>query len=1019
MSAVEPWAACWKPAQQHLVVADVAAQEDNVLLAVHEAPQLRRRRVPLRGQRAAEGSSATQQDLLKHFLGPAPEERTLIVPLIGAPGIGKSHLIRWLKAALPIDRNLVVRHIPREGTSLPRVVELLFEDVEGEEFDELRKKLAEFRGELDAIDAEGRLDEVATRLIYRMASLLEFDHVPWVRAVDVDPQTRAALSVAKVLPAMLTDAAVRAKLAREGGAVHRIARDIVEGYKKGADDDEELGFRATDLDLIGVRGVGPHARQAVVKLRLPGMTDAAVKVLTDVLNQAAAELVPTGGASLNDLLKRFRRLLAKNDQELVLLFEDIAIARGLQLDLVDALTTPGRRPGEPDLCVLRVALAVTKTYWEEAPETLSTRAYAWQSEMFDMDLPAEEAARRAPELVGRYFNAARIGREDLLRRRPESLAEGVENACVECPLRDPCHATFGATAHGHGLFPLTESAIRRLSEQADRRIRPRLVLSEVVAPTLQQWETVNEHRFPDHAAWHVAVATAVEVGDVEEISGAQQEALERATLTEDDRLRARTVLRAWTRPGTTGQDVLAALGVAAEVDSERVPPKPPVVPVGPVGPVGPTPPVGPQPPAVDADARRIENWGGGAVTLGAALARDLRGGAWGALQDGVRWPELGRSQRTVLEALGIRAGEKHQAAQAIRIDNAATGGTLTRSTADPLVVLKPTVHNARVLAAFHRLSKGSATLDDLAHIRTLTAQVEAEIGVRLKRGAADRVRVTDELRLLTLAASPLAASMGIDTKPTWRTTLRELAELPSRSTARTPAWARLEATALAEHGKLREAIEAVATRSQGGAGGATALDATLIDERALDRDPDGLKKPPTDAELAQRREALLRDAQAALEVEAGVIRDVLRAIAAHVGAEGRLPLKTIADEVQAAMAAAEQVRLLTPHDSVVEMRSLELPTASEAAAAVEAAWIAVRASERGVTADALFRIGAVDVGMLALVRRYLDVAALIIRRSSTTTRTAIEQRSGSGTSARGDAVRAAATALLASCEVPR
>ena len=100
---------------------------------------------------------------------------------------------------------------------------------------------------------------------------------------------------------------------------------------------------------------------------------------------------------LNDLLSRFRRLLANNDQELVLLFEDIAIARGLQLDLVDALTTPGRRPGKPDLCVLRVALAVTKTYWEEAPETLSTRAYAWQSEMFDMDLPADEAARRAPE----------------------------------------------------------------------------------------------------------------------------------------------------------------------------------------------------------------------------------------------------------------------------------------------------------------------------------------------------------------------------------------------------------------------------------------------------------------------------------------------------------------------------------------------------------------------------------------------------------------------------------------------
>src|SRR5205085_702438 len=160
---------------------------------------------------------------------------------------------------------------------------------------------------------------------------------------------------------------------------------------------------------------------------------------------------------------------------------------------------------------------------------------------------------------------------------------------------------------------------------------------EVVAPTLGQWQTVNEHRFPDHEAWHEAVATAVELGDIEEIASAQQEALEHAPLSEEDRRRARTVLRAWTRPWTTGQGVLAALG--------------------------------------------------------------------------------------------IRAGERQQAAQAIRIENAATGGTLTRTTADPLVVMEPTVHNARVLTSFHRLSKGTATLDDLARIRTLIDQVEAEVGV--------------------------------------------------------------------------------------------------------------------------------------------------------------------------------------------------------------------------------------------------------------------------------------------------
>src|SRR3712207_8994744 len=54
-------------------------------------------RVPLRGQRppAGSGERATQSDLREHFLGTPPAEGTLIVPLIGAPGTGKSHLIRW------------------------------------------------------------------------------------------------------------------------------------------------------------------------------------------------------------------------------------------------------------------------------------------------------------------------------------------------------------------------------------------------------------------------------------------------------------------------------------------------------------------------------------------------------------------------------------------------------------------------------------------------------------------------------------------------------------------------------------------------------------------------------------------------------------------------------------------------------------------------------------------------------------------------------------------------------------
>ena len=50
MTNIEPWPACWQPHQQELVVSEVGVQDDEVMLAVHEPPALRRRRVPLQGQ---------------------------------------------------------------------------------------------------------------------------------------------------------------------------------------------------------------------------------------------------------------------------------------------------------------------------------------------------------------------------------------------------------------------------------------------------------------------------------------------------------------------------------------------------------------------------------------------------------------------------------------------------------------------------------------------------------------------------------------------------------------------------------------------------------------------------------------------------------------------------------------------------------------------------------------------------------------------------------------------------------
>ena len=219
MTIREPWPACWKPGQQSLVVTDVGVQEDVLMLAVHEEPVLRRRRVPHQGELATAepGQPSDQWELLRHFLESEPDEGTLIVPVIGAPGTGKSHLIRWLWAMIPEREDLVVRHIPREGTSLPNVVERIFHGVEGEQFESLLAALREARNQEEGLDPSERLEHVATRLVYRIVELLEFGlGTEWRRAKEVPEDIRTALCDRRPCLRCWSDAGVRRRLTQPG-----------------------------------------------------------------------------------------------------------------------------------------------------------------------------------------------------------------------------------------------------------------------------------------------------------------------------------------------------------------------------------------------------------------------------------------------------------------------------------------------------------------------------------------------------------------------------------------------------------------------------------------------------------------------------------------------------------------------------------------------------------------------------------------------------------------------------------
>ncbi len=60
------------------------------------------------------------------------------------------------------------------------------------------------------------------------------------------------------------------------------------------------------------------------------------------------------------------------------------------------------------------------------------------------------------DFVGRYLNAARVGKQSL-----ETSAPQVPNACAACEFRTSCHENFGESRDGYGLYPYNAPAIRR------------------------------------------------------------------------------------------------------------------------------------------------------------------------------------------------------------------------------------------------------------------------------------------------------------------------------------------------------------------------------------------------------------------------------------------------------------------------------------------------------------------------------------------------------------------------------
>jgi hypothetical protein len=466
-----------------------------VLLAVHRPARISYRRV-----KSQDKTPSDEAALLEHVLSRNVASGSLVVPITGASGVGKSHLIRILDARLRNDpatnHHLIIR-IPKSA-SLREVVKLILDPLPQTSYAAVKgafqTALAEVHVESAAIHMLGHL-EVALRCL--AASLRE-------QAVTDGGATQALkerLFHAQQLPLLLSDAVT---------SVHyrsNVLPRIVQRAVAGSGDAQILGtegqFSTEDVRLPASIDLGQAAKPVSNYYRTGLLAreghglEVATEVLNSVVDEATRELFrlqdSLGGMTLQEVILEIRRLLLAEGRELILLVEDFAALTGIQDTLANVLIQEGVRDGVAQYATMRSVIAVTDGYLVSR-ETLATRAAReW---IVESELATEqEILSLTRSLVASYLNAARWGQDALIARYATAPSAGANQRrwLPDYRIDDDDEVAEGLRAFGFEndipLFPYNAAAIENLARGALTQgstliFNPRVIIDEVLRSVL-------------------------------------------------------------------------------------------------------------------------------------------------------------------------------------------------------------------------------------------------------------------------------------------------------------------------------------------------------------------------------------------------------------------------------------------------------------------------------------------------------------------------------------------------------
>jgi hypothetical protein len=477
--------------------------DEALLLAVHEPTVLLRRSA----QTGLE-VSADELALLNELMRPVTDGSAVVVAITGASGVGKSHMVRWLRSQLewhPRRKDLVVVSIPKTA-SLRRVVELILEPLASEQYEVLKRELQRASEALTpSIAAEllaAAMGEGLREYRDRTAELVQAspsENGDLKPNVAVAEHARSLILAPEVRDLWLSKVLLRIVGASFGGTSDPMNRQF------------------HDVDLVPPEGAVGQDLPNRVQSALAFLGNAngrfrrtAAEILQEVLDSALRTVFRVTEAlqqkSIQDVVDDIRRQLLVDGKELVLLIEDLAALSGIQQPLLDIMIAESDEHGRRVRAPIRTAVAVTDGFLAGRQTVLTRAKEQWV--VPSEGLSEELIVGRLVELTGRYLNAARWGVQYLKEEFSRASLSSNDLYAWVPTFDEPLDTdtaeqldAFGMSSRGYSLFPFNENAIRGLAEVAMKlggvwSYNPRAYINEVLRKTLVERPSFMDGQFP-------------------------------------------------------------------------------------------------------------------------------------------------------------------------------------------------------------------------------------------------------------------------------------------------------------------------------------------------------------------------------------------------------------------------------------------------------------------------------------------------------------------------------------------